>query len=79
MSGGADKLIHVWDFNKFNASGEVCLATTYKGHSFGVTDIDVSPLDLYFASASEDRSGKRSKKLLILLIFCYFRFGRCPR
>ena len=26
----------------------------------GVTEIDVSPLDLYFASASEDRSGKVS-------------------
>ena len=56
-SGGADKSINVWEIDSTGLL-DAKLAATFTGHSFGVTDLAISPFDLYFASASADTSAR---------------------
>lgn len=55
-SGGADKCINVWEMEPKTMDAK--LAATFTGHSFGITDLAISPFDLYFASASADTSAR---------------------
>ena len=60
LTGGRDRTVRLWNTSKFVESRDdaVSLDFIYNGHTSHVTDIAVSSLDLYFATASDDTTAR---------------------